>query len=154
MKQKNVLAYLAISILTVSLFSCKKDDPKPVEKSPLEILTSHVWQIDEIGFLQQNTEYYYKRGASSGNTANFDIEYIKFNADKTGERSDHNEIFPLTWDFVNGDESRIQIISQEGKPLTINWVNVTYKENVIKYSEYYNRNGTRSFAAGTRVPKP
>jgi len=141
--------------LALSFISCEKVEVKPVEKSPLEILTSHIWQIDEIRYLQHNKPYYYKRGASSGNTSNFDIEYIKFNTDKTGERSDNNVVYPLTWDFIDAEKTKIKIIIQEDKILNVTWENITYKENSLKYTEYYNRYGTtHSLAVATRVPKP
>lgn len=154
MKLKTRLAFMAIAIMSLGIFACKKDDVKPIEKSPLEILTAQPWQIAEIRFLQQNEMYYYKRGATTGNNINFDIEYYKFNKDKTGERSDNNEVFPFTWDFIDAEKTKIRIEVMEGKPLTIIWENIVYKEKSLKYSEYYNRNGYNSLAVATRVPKP
>ena len=145
---------LLMVCFTLSFIACKKDDSKPVEKSPVEILTSHKWQIDEIRFLQENIPYYYKRGASGGNNINYDSEYIKFNTDKTGERSDDNLVYPFTWDFIDDEKTKIKILLQEDKMLTVIWENIIYKEKSLKYSEYYNKIGTNSLAVATRTPKP
>lgn len=154
MKLISRVTFMAIAIMSLSVFACKKEEVKPVEKSPLEILTAQPWQIAEIRFLQQNTMYYYMRGATTGNNINFDTEYYKFNTDKTGERADQNTVYPLTWDFIDVEKTKIKIVVQEGKPLTIIWENIIYKENSLKYSEYYNRNGNNSLAVATRIPKP
>lgn len=144
---------LAFACLVLGFASCKKDETKPPEKSTIELLTAHTWQIDEIRFLQQNIPYYYKRGGNNNN-ANFDIEYIKFKTDKTGERSDNNEIYPLTWDFVDGNQNKIRMVVQEKSEVILFWDIIVLKDRVLKYSEYYNRQGTNSLASATRVPKP
>lgn len=139
-------------MLAPFLFSCNKNDTHPPKKSPLEILTSTTWQISEIRFLQQNQPYYYKRGASSGNNANFVNEYIQFNKDNTGVRSDNGETYPLTWSFMDDGKTKIKIVTQEATELVLYWENITYDEEALKYSEYYDRNGTNSLAVATRTP--
>ncbi|MFT3702322.1 MAG: hypothetical protein QM802_08135 [Agriterribacter sp.] len=148
MKFKSYYLLLAL----VLLFSCNKDEVKPPKKSPLEILTGTTWQIDEIRFLQLNQPYYYKRGASSGNNANYDNEYIQFNKDNTGVRSDNGEKYPLTWSFTDESKTKIKIVTQESSELVIYWENITYDEAALKYTEYYNRNGTNSLGVATRTP--
>jgi hypothetical protein len=46
------------------------------------VLTIDTLKIEGIRFVQGNTQYHYKGGAS-GNTANFDTDFIKFNTDNT-----------------------------------------------------------------------
>src|SRR5687768_16017985 len=60
------------------------------------VLTADTLKIEEIRFLQNNIQYYYKRGAS-GNTANFDTEFIKFNANNTGSYVAGGITYTLTW---------------------------------------------------------
>jgi len=151
MKLKNALFLL---LLTPFFSSCIKNEVKLPQKSPLEILTGSIWQIDEMRFLQMNVPYYYKRGASSGNNSNFDSEYIQFNKDNTGERSDGINIYPLTWSFTNDSKTKIKIITQEDAELIVYWENIVYDEASIKYTEYYNRYGTtNSLGVATRTVK-
>lgn len=149
MKLKSYHLLLAVAI---TLSSCIKNEVKLPKKSPLEILTGTTWQISEIRFLQQNQPYYYKRGASSGNNANFVNEYIQFNKDNTGVRSDNGETYPLTWSFMDDGKTKIKIVTQEATELVLYWENITYDEEALKYSEYYDRNGINSLAVATRTP--
>jgi hypothetical protein len=140
------------TIIAFGFSSCKKEEPKPPVKSPLEILTATPWKIDEIRFLQQNKFYYYKRGGSNNNI-NFDAEYYKFNKDNTGERYDLNESYSFTWSFASDDKTKIKIIIDEVPKLEVMWENLIYDENSLKYSEYYSREGANSLAVATRIPK-
>jgi hypothetical protein len=122
----------------------------PTPLVPEQVLTSSVWIIDEIRFLQNNTLYYYKRGASSGNTANFDTETIKFNVDKTGTYIAGGITYNVSWDFVGSDKSKINYTVSYSPSVTVRWENVAYTDSTLKYSEYYSRNGIYTMGYATR----
>jgi hypothetical protein len=164
-KLASLLPIFLVFVFQTGLTSCKKDPlnsdtvtiikhdtvvVNPPTLLPEQVLTSSVWIIDEIRFLENNTLYYYKRDATSGNTANFDTETIKFNANKTGTYVAGGITYNVAWDFVNNDKSRISYTVSYSPTLTVKWENVTYTDSTIKYTEYYNRNGTYTMGYATR----
>jgi hypothetical protein len=154
---------LLIFLFQSSLTSCTKDPDEvtdtvikhdtvficPTATPPETILTSSVWIIDEIRFLESNTLYTYKRGGT-GNTANFDTESIKFNANKTGTYIAGGITYSVAWDFVNNDKTKIQYTVSYSPTLTVRWENIQYSDATIKYTEYYTRNGTTTMSYATR----
>jgi hypothetical protein len=142
--------YYLVCILIFSFFiSCSKDDITAT--SAEQILTSGVWKIDEIRFLQSNTQFlYYKRGNTSGNTANYDTESIKFNTDKTGTYIAGGISYTLTWDFADATKNKLLFTIAYSTPLLVTWENIIYSETDLRYSEYYNRNGNLSMGVATR----
>jgi hypothetical protein len=121
----------------------------PSATPPEQILTTGTWIINEIRFLESNTLYYYKRGAT-GNTANFDTESIHFNSNKTGTYIAGGITYNVAWDFVNNDKSRIQYTVSYSPVLTVRWENISYTDSTIKYTEYYTRNGSTNMGYATR----
>lgn len=162
-----IITVLALSSFGFSLSSCTKEvlqidtvtihdtiikeAPIPVLDT-LSILTGKQWQINEIRFLQDDSPYYYKRGALNNN-ANFDNEYIKFNADFTGIYYSDGNTNSITWAFKDADKTRITYTISFGTPLVVNWENIQYNANFIKYSEYYKKNGVNSLAGVWRIPR-
>ena len=116
-------------------------------------LTDNSWKIDEIRSVQSNTNYYYKRGASSGNTFNFDNEYIKFNIDKTGEYFADGYMYSLTWDYLASDSSQVRYTVAYPKPLIVTWERIKYYKDYITYSEYYTKEGMNTLSTVKRIPK-
>jgi hypothetical protein len=145
-----VFLILLFSIIS----SCSKDETTPTTPTTLteeQILTSGIWKVDEIRFMTSNQFLYYKRGATSGNTANFDTESIKFNADHTGTYIAGGITYTLTWAFVDAAKTKLTFTISYATPLIVNWEHIIWKETSIQYSEYYNRTGTLSFGAGIRI---
>jgi hypothetical protein len=101
--------------------------------------------------LQSNTQFlYYKRGNTSGNTANYDTESIKFNTDKTGTYIAGGISYTLTWDFADATKNKLLFTIAYSTPLLVTWENIIYSETDLRYSEYYNRNGNLSMGVATR----
>ena len=147
MKNKH---YLVGLIILSFLFYCKKENVTTT-LSQEQILTSGIWKIDEIRFLQNNSQIlYYKRGNTSGNTANFDTESIKFNSDNTGTYIAGGITYTLTWAFVDAAKTKLAFTISYPTPLVINWENIVYTETSIQYTEYYNRTGNLSLGVGIR----
>jgi hypothetical protein len=130
---------------------CKKDNDLPPVKSLEEVLTSTSWKMEEIRFLQNNTFYYYKRGAT-GNSLSFDSDVITFNTNKTGTYIGDGTTYPLTWDFTDAGKTKVSIIINYATPLTVTMENISYTNTSLKYTEYYNRNGTNTLASVSRIP--
>jgi hypothetical protein len=143
------------------LVSCTKEKivEKEVEKivyvpapgvNKDSVLTADTLKIEEIRFLQGNTQYYYKRGASSGNTANFDTEYIKFNTNNTGTYVAGGITYTLTWNWVDAAKTKIQYIVSYSPALTVIWDQLQFTNNSLAYAEYYNRTGSQSMGYAVR----
>jgi len=158
----SLIAFIVmLSVLQVSVVSCTKesiDTVTVIQKDTtvnMQIITANPWKIQEIrGVKGTNKTIYYLRGAT-GNTDNFDNEYIVFNTDKTGTYTDNNGgKSNLTWDFATADSSRIvYTVSFPGSPVTLNWSNLSFKDGRLKYEEYYTNAGVNVHSYGIRIPK-
>lgn len=170
----SLIAFIVmLSALQVSVVSCTKesvDTVTVIQKDTvirkdtiiqkdttvnMQIITANPWKIQEIrGVKGTNKTIYYLRGAT-GNTDNFDNEYIVFNTDKTGTYTDNNGgKSNLTWDFATSDSSRIvYTVSFPGNPVTLNWSNLSFKDGRLKYEEYYTNAGVNVHSYGIRIPK-
>lgn len=155
-----LLFFLVAVCLQFSVSSCEKEtirvdtlvlkDTVTIEKDPpifpadtAAFLTGHPWKIKEIRILQQDKFLYYLRGGV-GNTADFDNENIKFDADGNGSYSADGLDYTLTWDFKGPDKTKIEYIIAYPTPLTVNWESITYRKDSLAYSEYYIRAGIKS----------
>lgn len=141
--------------LPFGMTSCTKETVRVDTVPPVIVnvkLTDHTWKISEIRTLQNNTNYYYKRGAA-GNTINFDNEYIKFNTNFTGEYSADGLTYSLTWEYRKSDSSEIRYTVAYPKPLVITWENIRYYEGHITYSEYYTKEGMNTLSTVKRIPQ-
>ena len=156
--KKTALCLLFSAILALSILpGCVKDDDDndtttpPPQKTLEEVLISRPWRMEELRFLQNNTFYYYKRGAS-GNSLNFDSDVITFNANKTGTYVGGNGTFSLTWDFTDGTKTKIAFTLNYATPIVVNMENITFTETTLKYTEYYTYNGWKTLAVVSRIP--
>jgi hypothetical protein len=154
-----VAAAMSVTLLTTS---CVKERIveviKEVEKivyQPLpgvnkdSVLTADTLKIEEIRFLQNNTQYYYKRGAA-GNSANFDTEYIKFNSNNTGSYFAAGITYTFTWNWVDLAKTKLQYVVSYSPALTVNWEQLQFTNNSLAYAEYYNRTGSQSMGYAVR----
>lgn len=108
--------------------------------------------MEEITILTGDQFYYYKKGAS-GNTANFDQDYVKFNIDKTGTYTYYGQTSTLTWDFVEGRKNKVKYRLNRAVPVDITWDNISFSGDSIRYSEQYLTNTLKSMSAGLRIGK-
>jgi hypothetical protein len=122
----------------------------------LQLLTSKSWKLEEIRGVEGNTILYYKRGAT-GNTENFDIEYITFNANKTGIYFDAvGSTHQMTWDFANAENTKIIFIVQNPAPIpsqTVVYENLRYKNGALLFDEYWSYNNRNTHAQVIRIPR-
>jgi len=121
-----------------------------------ELLSAHPWQMQEIRGVAGGSIVYYLRGGS-GNTQNLDLEYITFNADKTGLYVDGNG-FPrsITWDFTDSTNTKlIWTIYNTPATFSITWDNIRFKNNSHYLDEYHTdgNNETEYHNQEIRVPK-
>ncbi len=144
---------LLLFLLQLSISSCKKE--VEVQAPPIDtlaVLTAKQYHMEEIRILQDDVFYYYKRG-NAGNTASFDQEYIKFNADKTGSYFYNGTTNSLTWDFVGGAKTKITYTLNRTTPIVINWENISYSGAYLSYAEHYTNGQIKSMSTGLRVAR-
>jgi hypothetical protein len=146
---RSLFSLIGFAGLLLFISSCKTDDAAP---DPLAILTGKVWAMDEIRYLQNNTNAYYKRGGST-NTVNFDDAIIKFNRDGTGTTNWQGNSISFVWSFVSNDRTKVALTLSTGSIRLINWDNMTFSESAITYTETYNNSGTNSLAQAKRTPR-
>jgi hypothetical protein len=134
------------------LSPCKKDcadDSNP--KTQEELLTAKTWKTDEARIqLSNGTAQYYKRGGS-GNTVNYDSDSLKFNTNNTGIYYSTGTQTPITWNFTNGEKSKMTIVISYASPLTINLENVTLADTYFSYSQFVTA-GVSYLASVRRLP--
>ncbi len=146
---------LGFSALLLLLNSCTKEVEVEVPPAPIDtmaVLTSNNYFMEEILILNNNQFFYYKRGGNQ-NTASFDNEFIKFNANKTGTYSYNNMVNTLTWDFINGNKTKIRYTLNRPTPIVITWENINYNKDSLTYSEYYTVNNLNSMSTVLRIAK-
>jgi hypothetical protein len=166
-----ILSLILLSFVQVGTTSCTKEvevivrdtvDREVIVRDTLEVaippidtlavLTAKQYHMEEITILQNDKFYYWKRG-KTGNTAAFDQEYIKFNANKTGTYFYYGETNTLTWDFVNGNKTRINYTLNRATPVNVSWENISFSGDSLSYSEYYILGDVNSMATGLRLAK-
>lgn len=155
-----------LTLMNVGFSSCSKDadtiivrdtitirDTVSVDTLTTEMFTSTYWKIQEIRFVIGNEKYYYLRGGNA-NTAYFDNEKIKFNADFSGTYIGGNdEQVPLTWYWANqAHTSVVYVLHAAYGNTTITWEHMMYKNGGIRYGEYYTSGFNNSQAEGIRIP--
>ena len=113
------------------------------------VLTTNTLKIEEMRFLQGNTQYYYKRGAV-GNTANFDTESIKFNANGTGTYIAGGINYSITWIWTNTAKTKLEYIISYSPGLVVIWDQLQFTNNTLAYAEHYNRNNSQSMGYAVR----
>jgi hypothetical protein len=167
-----IFSILLLFIFQFSLSSCTKDntiyktDTVTVIKKDtviikdtaisLELLTANSWKMQEVRGVIGNTILYYQRGGT-GNTENYDNEYITFNTNKTGILFDaNNATHQITWDFANTALTKLTIVVQNPAPLasqTMVYENLRYKNKALLFDQYWTYNGTNSHVQVIRTPK-
>lgn len=149
-KMKN-LKLLSLVVATILFFSCTKEENPPPTQTPEQILTANSWKIDEIRILDGNAPLYYKRGGS-GNTVNYDTEFLLFNTNNTGTYSYNSVQYSTTWNFINAEKTKMTLTINYPNPVVVNLENIVLTSGNFKYTQYQNVNGTNLLAAGTRTP--
>lgn len=156
-----ILSLILLSFVQIGTTSCTKEvevivrDTVEVAIPPIDtlaVLTAKQYHMEEITILQNDQFYYWKRG-KPGNTAAFDQEYIKFNTNKTGTYFYYGETNTLTWDFVNGNKTRINYTLNRATPVNLSWENISYSGDSLSYSEYYILGNVNSMSTGLRLAK-
>ncbi len=162
----------AVAILSVFFFSglssCKKEEivqnninvtdtlylEKPITTA---MLCLENLMYEEIRGVRGGAVLYYLRGGSS-NTENLDNEYIKFNADNTGEYHENGGIVRnITWAFANTNNTKLNIFfTNTPANFTVTWDNIRYKDNKWYFDEYYKdgNTGAYSHSQNIRLKKP
>lgn len=121
----------------------------------LQLLTANSWKVEELRGVQGNNEIvYYKRGAT-GNTENFDPEYITFNSNKTGVYYDaFRTTHQITWDFLNADNTKLTFTILKTAPETnhtVTYENLRYKNGALLFDQYWTYKGVNSHAQAVRT---
>ena len=122
----------------------------------MQLITANSWKVQEIRGVEANTLLYYSRGGSN-NTENFDIEYITFNANKTGTYFDGvGTTHPITWDFSNAELTKLTFVVQNPAPIpsqTVVYENLRYKNGALHFDQYWTYNSRNSHAQVIRVKR-
>jgi hypothetical protein len=121
-------------------------------------LTERKWEMQEIRFLYNNTEYYYSKTNHSATNINFDHDHIVFNCDGSGtyQQAD-NTNYALQWHYKTNKENAIEFTISKfrnNSDLLVNWEDMEFSLNTIKYTEYYtHQNGLPTLGRGIRISK-
>jgi hypothetical protein len=121
------------------------------------LLTAHPWKMEELRGLLEGTVMYYKRGGS-GNTVNFDSDYVVFNADKTGSSVDGaSATHEIThWELSTTDKTTLVFTIHNTPSITsvITWDNIRFKNGNMYYDDYYLDNNTGYDFHGQEIRTP
>ena len=121
----------------------------------LQLLTANAWKLQEIRGVQGNTIIYYNRGGT-GNTENFDREYIQFRANNTGTYIDGDGAsHGMTWSYSNAEETKITLVIQNPAPTpshTMVYDNLRYKNGALLFDQYWSYNNVNFHAQVVRTP--
>ncbi|MGK2861417.1 MAG: hypothetical protein ACSLE0_05755 [Chitinophagaceae bacterium] len=104
--------YLIAVLLLLAACSKNNDEPSPAPatKTKEELLTQHVWKMEEIIQVENNNQINYKRGGSTY-TYNFDNDKLTFLANGNGTYSPTpTQLLNLTWQFTNTDKTKMNIV--------------------------------------------
>ena len=110
MKRTLLLSVVMSTLIMISSCSKDHDEPSTQTKTPEELLTQHVWKMEEITQVENNTQIFYKRGGNT-NTNNFDNDKITFLTNGTGTYSPTPaQTLNLTWQFTNSEKTKMNIV--------------------------------------------
>jgi hypothetical protein len=140
-------------MLLLGILSCSKDkdDNNNSTKTLEQLLTEKAWKADEIRVqLSNNTKAYYKRGAATGNTANYDSDSVRFNTNNTGIYYFQGIEYTTTWNFVDADKTKMTLVINYPSPLTVNLENIQITQSFFKYAQYATDPAGSYLASGTR----
>ena len=146
-------------ILQASVVSCKKEKVVYVSKDTAvtaQILTANSWKSQEHRGVEGGAKVLYVRGATSGNTVNYDTEYMAFNSNGTGTHDNPGiGVLPLTWTFGNADNTKliITITNPSGSSVVVTWDNLRYKNGSLYYDQYWTQGTIHSHTQDIRIPK-
>lgn len=150
MKRIAPLPFLAIVLLTASIFSCKQaTGPKTNE----ELLIASPWYVNELQIDQNGTKFYYKRGGA-GNTVNYDTHFNTFASDGTGFIYGPNAPAPLRWRFLDADKKVLSVTALfTGQTVDLIWEITEFSDTLLKYKETFTQNGVRYTNQGVRTSR-
>jgi len=141
------------------LTSCKKDTVIIKDTVLTEdLLTAHPWKMQELRGVLEGTVLFYSRGGS-GNTINYDNDYVVFNTDKTGYGVDGaNATHDIShWELLTTDKTTLVFTIYNTPSITsvITWDNIRYKNGNMYYDDYYTDNYVDKDFHGQeiRIPK-
>jgi len=121
----------------------------------VQLLTANSWKLQEYLGNEGNNKVFYVRGGS-GNTFNYDNEYIFFRADNTGGYFDPNVgvTNSLTWNFANDSKTKIiYTVSFPTGATVITWDHIFYKNGSLVFDQYYTQGTMNSHTQNIRIPK-
>ncbi|MEJ0107155.1 MAG: hypothetical protein WDO19_33530 [Bacteroidota bacterium] len=149
-----IILLMVLSFFEVGVTSCTKDntiydtvtvkDTLIIKDTVLtaEILTAHPWKYQEYRGVWGGDDFVYIRGGGS-NTKNFDTDYIVFYSDGTGNHRDieGNDHLIKEWQFVNNEHTKLtfkyyNLLIED----FFTWDNIRYKNNALRYDEYFHDN--------------
>lgn len=149
-----LLPFVTLLVSSV-LTSCDKDNDPVPEKSREELLTQHVWKMEEITQVENNNLIYYKRGGSS-NTNNFDSDKLTLATDGTGTYSPTSiQNFTTTWQFTDAAKTKMDLIINFGGGLivTLKCTEIELDENrFFCVARFSNASGQPVLASVYRTP--
>jgi hypothetical protein len=159
------LFLIFLVVLQTQFASCKKETITVTHTDTVflkdtaisaQLLSANSWKIQELRGVIGNSITSYQRGGT-GNTENYDNEYITFNADKTGILFDAaGGTHSLTWDFSNSLNTKLTLIVNNPVPAasqTVVYENLRYKNKALLFDQYWTYNFTNAHTQIIRIPK-
>jgi hypothetical protein len=125
---KQIKSIFIISFI-ILLSGCNKDPIKPDPLPPVPVIPAKIqqligktWQALEVNNNTNCVNTHYVRAAAGNTGANYDPMRFTFKADGTGSHTDIlGGTYPINWNFLAGDSSRIKITVVASTPVVYNW---------------------------------
>jgi hypothetical protein len=129
--------------------SCKKEQVS----NENNMLTSAVWQLEELARNDSKGNSYYLRGSKNSTGINYDAIRIKFNADGTGfYTTDENSTFPLEWEFKNNKHEEMVLRVNYGGITTYHWKMVVINNHSLYSTTSFSDQGEQLMVTTRYIP--
>lgn len=149
---KNIIA-IFISSFIIILSGCDKEPVTPALPAKVQMLVGKTWQAFEVNNNTNCVNTHYVRGATGNTGANYDPMRFSFKADGTGSHTDIlGGTYPITWNFLAGDSSRIKITVGASTTVFYNWNLVEIWDNKFITTSPHTTPGSVTLGSATWVP--
>jgi hypothetical protein len=149
---KKILMVLGLLFFVVA--SCKKETATtnaPLTKT--QFLSNNAWQVKELIQQSGNTQGKYIKGGINTTGADYSKARLIFMTNGTGSFTDPlNHTYTLTWSFMPGDETKMNLLINYPTPVTLNYSFVTLDKNNFTYTIYYTEAGQNALATVNYIP--
>lgn len=139
--------------LSFSLALIKNSCVKEKVSNNDDILTSVVWQLDELTRNDAKGNSHYLRGVKNNTGINYDAIRIKFNEDGTGYyTTDQNTTYPLEWEFKSNKRAEMTLRVNYGGITTYHWKMVVISQQALYSTTTFSDQGEQLMVTTRYIP--